>query len=68
MRNWIERIPTADGEPRVTLVNGNHGRIVSLVLSGPGFEACLRMNANTMRALRDALNERLEAAELREEA
>lgn len=64
--NWCERIPTIKDEPRLTLVNGNVW--VSLVLNGGGFEACLRMDQDTMRALRDALNERLDKADTKEAA
>lgn len=64
--NFIEHIPTSDGEPGLSLVNGNVW--TNLVLCGDGFEACLRMDTDTMRALRDALTERLEAAKAKEEA
>lgn len=61
------RITTPGGEPALSISDGLGGR-TRLVLTAAGFEACLRMDADVMRDLRDELTERLAAVENKEAA
>ena len=59
---WRTVIPTRDGEPTVTIVNSTISGRPNLVLHSRGFEACLSMDIETMRGLRDALDKHIALA------
>lgn len=60
-------ITTPQGQPDLTIMNSSDGATL-LILSADGFEASLKMSADTMRDLRDELTERLAAVENKEAA